>query len=159
MNQIGGFVKNVVGGIASFFGIKSPSIVMEKQIGRWLPPGIGEGVEKNEDAALKPIQALNAKILDEASKLQTSVAFTHEATLTQNIVPFQSAPSQPAPVQVTATLDTALVGAAIADGFATMNSDTEQVPVNLSRESVIQLAAAIVDAVRVQSRTGGVTLG
>lgn len=159
MNQIGGFVKNVVGSIAGFFGIKSPSIVMEKQIGRWLPPGIGEGVEKNEDAAIKPIRALNAKILDEASKLQTSVAFTHEATLTQNIVPATQATPQAASVHVMADVDASIIGAAVAEGLATMNADTDQVPVVLSRESVAVLATAIVDAVRVQSRQGGVTLG
>lgn len=69
LGKIGGFVDSVISGIKDFFGIHSPSTVMKDEIGKWLPPGIGDGVEDNEDAALKPIRELNQKILAEAMAL------------------------------------------------------------------------------------------
>ncbi len=37
---------NALNAIKSFFGIASPSKVMAKEVGRWLPPGIGKGMEQ-----------------------------------------------------------------------------------------------------------------
>ncbi|MCI8374920.1 MAG: phage tail tape measure protein [Lachnospiraceae bacterium] len=37
---------NLLGYIKGFFGINSPSRVMEDEVGEWLPPGIGKGIEK-----------------------------------------------------------------------------------------------------------------
>lgn len=45
MGKISGFVGSIVGGIKSFFGIKSPSRVMADEIGKMLPPGIAIGFE------------------------------------------------------------------------------------------------------------------
>lgn len=45
LNLIGGFASSVIGGIKSFFGIKSPSKIMEKEVGKWLPPGIAIGFD------------------------------------------------------------------------------------------------------------------
>jgi len=88
MGKIGGFVNNVMGGIKSFFGIKSPSRRMEDEVGEWLPPGIGVGVEKNEDAALDPIADLNKKIVKEAQKLpDLAMQANTTQTLTQQFIP------------------------------------------------------------------------
>lgn len=159
MGKIGGFVDQVMGGIKDFFGIKSPSKRMEFEVGVQLPAGLGEGVERNEDAALKPIQDLNSKMMDEAMRLNTTMAFTHDTTLTQTMVPMQTTPQQYGPVSVEATLDPALVGSAITDAFAANDRSQDQAAVALDRASVSALATAIVDAMRVQSRQGVSVLG
>ncbi|QIN93841.1 tape measure protein [Microbacterium phage Alakazam] len=158
LGKIGGFVDQVMGGIKNFFGIKSPSKRMEFEVGVQLPAGVGEGVERNEDAAIKPIQDMNDAIMAEATKLNTTVAFTHEGTLTQTMVPMQATPQQQGPVMVEATLDPTLIGTAISDVFAA-NDRTDSATVSLDRASARLLAAEIVDAMRVQSRQGVVSLG
>lgn len=160
MGKIGGFVDDVVGGIKDFFGIASPSKRIEFEVGVQLPAGLGEGVERNEDAALKPIEDLNSKIMDEALKLNTTMAFTHDASFTQTLVPMQATPQQQAGVmRVEATLDPYAISSAIGDAFAANDSSQTQAAVSLSKESVTALASAIVDAARVQSRQGVVSLG
>lgn len=47
INLIGGFATSVVSAIKNFFGIESPSKVMSKEVGKWLPPGIAVGFDKS----------------------------------------------------------------------------------------------------------------
>ncbi|WNN95219.1 tape measure protein [Microbacterium phage Tinyman4] len=159
MGKIGGFVDDVVGNIKSFFGIASPSKRLQFEVGVQLPAGLGKGVEQNEDAALRPIRDLNAKMMDEAMSLNTTMAFTHDTNLTQTLVPLQTTPQQAGPVSVEATLDPFLIGSAISDAFAANDRTQEQAAVALTKESVNSLASAIVDAIRVQSRQGVTVLG
>lgn len=53
IGKIQGFGESVLGGIKKFFGIKSPSKVMAKEVGHWLPAGMAEGVEGNTKAATR----------------------------------------------------------------------------------------------------------
>ena len=73
MDQIGGFASGVVDGIADFFGIGSPSKVMRDRVGKWLPPGIGEGIKENAKAAIKPLRALGDEMMDEASGMKVNL--------------------------------------------------------------------------------------
>lgn len=66
LGKIGGFVDSVMGGIKNFFGIASPSKRMRDEIGKWLPAGIGVGIERNEDAALDSVKDLAKNLTDEA---------------------------------------------------------------------------------------------
>lgn len=67
--------KNLLNGVKSFFGIASPSKLMRDEIGLFLPPGIGNGVTKNMDAAIKPVKRMSQAIEDAAvAELDTSVA-------------------------------------------------------------------------------------
>ncbi|QWS69683.1 tape measure protein [Microbacterium phage WilliamStrong] len=158
-NQIGGFVNDVMANIGSFFGIASPSKRMRDEIGAFLPSGIGVGVTQNEDDALRPIEDLNRKIMDQAVKLKTDASFTTQATLTQTVVPMQLTPQRDVgPINVEAALDPRMLGAAISDAFSA-NDRGEQAAVMMDPRSVAALATAIVDAMRVQSRQGVVTLG
>lgn len=58
---------SMLDGIKNFFGIASPSKVMAKEIGRWIPAGIGVGVEANTDSALKSIDDMNRAINTEVA--------------------------------------------------------------------------------------------
>jgi phage tail tape measure protein, TP901 family len=55
-NQISGFCSGIVDGIKDFFGIHSPSKLMEEEIGRFIPPGISVGVESAVPKALRSIR-------------------------------------------------------------------------------------------------------
>lgn len=59
---LGRRVKSIATGLVdtfkSLFKIGSPSRVMAEEIGQWLPAGIGEGIEDNAGAAMKPLKGL-----------------------------------------------------------------------------------------------------
>lgn len=58
LDKIGGFVDSIMGGIKSFFGISSPSKLMAKEVGKWLPIGLAEGIEDN----IKPVTDAMSKL-------------------------------------------------------------------------------------------------
>jgi phage-related protein len=83
MGKIGGFVNNVMGGIKSFFGIKSPSRRVAKEVGVQIPAGLGVGVEANTDAATQSIDDMNKQVMLEAGKLGS---MSVDQTVTQQII-------------------------------------------------------------------------
>lgn len=62
-NKVKGFVKNIVGGIKGFLGIKSPSRVMAGEVGKFIPSGLAMGIEKN----LSPV----SDAMDEIAEITT----------------------------------------------------------------------------------------
>ena len=64
--------------IKSFFGIASPSKLLEKEVGKWLPAGIGKGITLNTDSALKAVDSMNNSINDEMVK---TLSFDENADL------------------------------------------------------------------------------
>ena len=68
VNKIKGFGESVLGGIKSFFGIKSPSRVMADEVGHWLPAGMAEGVEGNTKAAAKSMTDMAQDALAAANR-------------------------------------------------------------------------------------------
>ena len=66
--KIEGFGENVLGGIKDFFGIHSPSKVMEDQVGKQLAAGVAKGIEKNTKYAKKSAGELGKIIVDAAAK-------------------------------------------------------------------------------------------
>lgn len=56
-NQISGFCSSIVSNIKNFFGINSPSKLMEDAVGKWLPPGIAVGFEDAMPKAMREIDA------------------------------------------------------------------------------------------------------
>lgn len=53
---------DIVDGFKSFFGINSPSRLMAKQIGAFLPPGIGMGMEETADIPVKEAEDIVNKV-------------------------------------------------------------------------------------------------
>lgn len=68
VGKIQGFGDSVLSGIKKFFGIKSPSRVMAKEVGRWLPAGMAQGVEDNTDAATDSMTSMAQSALDAANR-------------------------------------------------------------------------------------------
>lgn len=48
----------VVDGIKSFLGIGSPSKLMAREVGRWIPAGIGKGIDQYAHLATDPFQSI-----------------------------------------------------------------------------------------------------
>ncbi|MFJ4794015.1 phage tail tape measure protein [Kitasatospora purpeofusca] len=58
-DKLVGWAKSAIPGpIADALGIKSPSRVMAARVGRWIPAGIGEGVDEAEPALTAKLRAL-----------------------------------------------------------------------------------------------------
>ncbi|MFE2409843.1 phage tail tape measure protein [Kitasatospora sp. NPDC059408] len=58
-DKLVGWAKNAIPGpIADALGIKSPSRVMAARVGRWIPAGIGEGVDEAEPALTAKLRTL-----------------------------------------------------------------------------------------------------
>lgn len=67
-NAIKSVGNSMISGIKAFFGIASPSKLMRKEIGPYIPAGIGLGVEDGTDEALESIDNMNDEIMREMNK-------------------------------------------------------------------------------------------
>lgn len=67
-------IKEMVGNVTKFikklFKIKSPSKLMADEVGKWIPAGIGVGIEANTDSALKSIDEMSNEMI---KKMQSAV--------------------------------------------------------------------------------------
>lgn len=66
LSKISGFMDDIVGGVKSFFQIKSPSRLMANEIGRFLPPGITVGMDKAMPSALQDMKSQMAAMMEQA---------------------------------------------------------------------------------------------
>ena len=83
-DKISSFGKGIIDGFKSTFGIHSPSTVMNKEIGRYLALGLGEGFNDN----IKSVYSkMKSAVEFETQKLSTSLSTTATTnkTLTANI--------------------------------------------------------------------------
>lgn len=71
MDKVKGLVGNLVQGAKDALDINSPSKVFRREVGRWIPPGIGEGVE---DAMPQLQRRMDAEMDELVRKMQTAVA-------------------------------------------------------------------------------------
>jgi len=72
-DKISGFVGDVTQFLKDKFGIASPSKVMAKEVGKWLPEGIAVGISDNAKSALRAMKDLTVDTLGSArAGLQTA---------------------------------------------------------------------------------------
>lgn len=64
--KLKGFSGDVLGGIKSFFGIKSPSRVFRDEIGKQLALGLADGIEANAKQPLDAMASLSRDLVNEA---------------------------------------------------------------------------------------------
>lgn len=62
-----GIAHNAFSGVKEFFGIASPSKLMEKEIGAFIPPGIANGIINNEDVAIDAATSMAQSVADAAT--------------------------------------------------------------------------------------------
>ena len=70
IDKIGGFTDSVVNSICDFFGIKSPSRVMRKKVGPYIPQGLGLGIEENAKYAVNAMKKLGKAMLPEENEIK-----------------------------------------------------------------------------------------
>ena len=68
LKKIKGFGKDILDGIKGFFGIHSPSKVMEEQVGMQLALGVAAGIDKGKGKAKKSAEEMGQEILDSAEQ-------------------------------------------------------------------------------------------
>lgn len=85
--KISGFSDSVLEGIKDFFGVHSPSVVMEKQVGQFLPMGLAEGIKDKMNTAVNAMRTMGQKMLVPAQNLKNSLnADKRSATVGTNSV-------------------------------------------------------------------------
>lgn len=85
ISKVKGFCKSALDGIKDFFGIKSPSKVMEKEVGEQIANGMIKGVDNKKDNAKKSAKEL-AELYVKAGKTKVSeLKKTNELTLADEV--------------------------------------------------------------------------
>lgn len=81
--QVKRFFSGIVDGVKDALGIHSPSRVFADEVGKWIPPGIGEGVS---DQMPKLEKQTESEMQELAKKMQTAVNVeTGKITLDKNV--------------------------------------------------------------------------
>ena len=140
-DKIKGFGESILGGIKSFFGIKSPSRVFRDQIGKMLVEGMAEGIEENADAPLDAMTDLSDDLLNEAGSLN---GLTLERQLNST---FASQPSA-AETNLLGKLDSILAAieagqVLVLDGDAVVGGTADRMNAKLGQIQILTTRGAI----------------
>lgn len=73
-DQIGSFVSGIVDGFVSAFKIGSPSRIMRDEVGRWIAPGIAEGITGNMGSLKSAMADVRDLVTGQMSGLQTKLS-------------------------------------------------------------------------------------
>lgn len=85
MGKVKGFVNNIVDGFLSTLGIHSPSTVFAAAA-KWIPAGIGVGVEKNAKLAVNAVKDLSKDLVKKAAAATSDIIPEGvKATLSQTV--------------------------------------------------------------------------
>lgn len=83
MDNVQSFFAGIVDGAKAALGISSPSKVFAEEVGEWVPPGVGQGIERSMPALLKSADAEMEKL---ASRMRSTVSLeTAKIELDKNI--------------------------------------------------------------------------
>lgn len=85
ISKVKGFGKGILDGLKSFFGIHSPSKVMEDQVGKNLALGVANGITKNAKYAKKSAAELGQLIVDAAYKKLDKYQTYNDMTLAAEV--------------------------------------------------------------------------
>lgn len=80
-SKISGFFDGILGGIKSFFGIKSPSRVFRDQIGKMLPAGMAVGIEDNLGVVDKAMDEMGTHVMGKEFETGIEVTARSQAQL------------------------------------------------------------------------------
>lgn len=83
ISKVWGFGNSVLTGLKNFFGIHSPSKVMEEQIGKNLALGVANGITKHKKHAKKSASEMGSEIVKAAKKKLDTYKTYHKMSLKQ----------------------------------------------------------------------------
>ena len=76
----------LVDSVKSFFGIASPSRLMAKEVGQYLPQGIAVGIEDNMSSVNKAMEGMNTALTTQVSSTLSGGLNGVGGGFTQNVV-------------------------------------------------------------------------
>ena len=85
LSKIKGFGQDVLNGIKAFFGIHSPSKVMEEQVGKNLALGVAQGITKNADKVDEAAEEMGSKILKAAEQTLKEYKRIHKMSISEEV--------------------------------------------------------------------------
>ena len=85
--------RSAMDAIKSFFGIASPSKLMRDEVGRWIPAGIAEGLEKGKTPLVRAMNDLAASTAQDLQTILSMNSRQHRQAYAQGPGPDQSAPA------------------------------------------------------------------
>ena len=94
LNKIKGFGQSVLNGLKSFFGIASPSKLMEKEVGKYLAEGIGVGFSREMQAVSSEMQDAIPTSFDTNVALNGSNSYGYNLAYDNLVNSFKEALSQ-----------------------------------------------------------------
>ncbi|PAE09356.1 hypothetical protein CHI02_24220, partial [Niallia circulans] len=65
-NAVSNIGEKIKDGFTSFFDINSPSKVMKKDVGRWIPAGVADGITGNIKSVIAATKEMSKAIMPEA---------------------------------------------------------------------------------------------
>jgi phage-related protein len=71
-DKIKGFTSDVLDGIKSFFGIKSPSRVMRDQVGKMIAKGLAAGIDAGKPEVIKAMEDMENEVIQRAESIMGS---------------------------------------------------------------------------------------
>ena len=71
LDKIKGFADGIVSGFMDALGIDSPSKVLARKVGQWIPKGISVGIDANTDSVMKSLDNLDSQMI---SRMRNTVA-------------------------------------------------------------------------------------
>nr|UVM86182.1 MAG: hypothetical protein [Bacteriophage sp.] len=93
LNTIKGVASKVVEAVKNVLGIHSPSRVFRDEVGKMIPAGLGIGVKKNEQLAIRPVQSMVSDLLPVSLTTNpVTSAMSSPVALSDNSGPRVSAP-------------------------------------------------------------------
>ena len=85
LNKIKGFGKDILNGLKSFFGIHSPSKVMEEQVGKNLALGVAQGISKNTDKVDEAAEEMGSRIMTAANQTLKEYKRIHKMSIGEEV--------------------------------------------------------------------------
>lgn len=128
-DKIFGFAKSITSAIKSFFGINSPSREMRDEVGKWLPPGIAIGFDKEMPSLERDIEKQLGSLKDTMQKTVEA-----ESTLTAGKIAANSNVYLPNPYDRKTTKE-GLTAAVSGDVYTTVELDGRAVGYSVSNYS------------------------
>jgi phage-related protein len=68
-DKVAGFAQGILDGMKDALGINSPSRVFRDEVGRFIPEGVGVGIEENEKSALNAVDTMSQDLLNQAQNI------------------------------------------------------------------------------------------
>lgn len=85
LGKIKGFGKSILNGLKSFFGIHSPSKVMEEQVGKNLALGVAQGISKNTDKVDEAAEEMGSRIMKAANQTLKEYKRVHKMSINEEV--------------------------------------------------------------------------